>query len=197
MNVERGIARGACACDRTCRSNAEKRVHLIIHTRKVCMVGDVEAFGRKLHFCLLGNFMLPTQAHVKIGVARAKPSVTAGPDWTLVGGVIVAIHFAACQQVEWMATVVSKNQSQLKAGNEGILPWALNYAGHHDFMALIEFGESAIGAQIRRVLRAIIAVKISTGVEAFAKRVIAEHGEVIAEALLDFQDSRLIYGRTR
>src|SRR5258708_38823862 len=126
--------------------------------------------------------MLPTQAHVKIGVARAKPSVTAGPDWTLVGGVIVAVDLAACQQVEWMATVVSKNRSQLKAGSEGILPWALNYACHHDFMALIKFGESAIGAHIRRVLRAIIAVNISTGVEAFAKRVFAEQSEVITEA---------------
>src|SRR5258708_8891343 len=94
-----------------------------------------------------------------------------------------------------MSAVVGKDRGQLKAGNEGILPWALNYACHHDFMALIEFGESAIGAQLRRVLRAIIAVKISTGVEAFAKRVVAEQSEVIPEAPFDFEDSFLLPAR--
>src|SRR5260370_28694888 len=61
-------------------------------------------------------------------------------------------------------------------------------------MALIEFRKSAIGAQIRRVLRAIIAVKISTRVEAFAKRVAAEQSEVITEAPFDFEYSCLVHG---
>src|SRR5258708_1958124 len=140
--------------------------------------------------------MLPTQAHVKIGVARAKPSVTAGPDWTLVGGVIVAVDLAACQQVEWMATVVSENRSQLKAGSEWIFPRTFNYASHHDFVTLIEFRKSAVGAQVGRILRAIIAVKISTRVEAFAKRVVAEQSEVITEAPFDFEYSCLVHAGT-
>src|SRR5260370_11995986 len=162
VHVERGITRGACACDRTWRSNAEKRVHLIVHTRKVCMVGDVEALRRKLQFCLLANLMLPAQAHVEIDVFRAKSGVTTGSDRTLIGGVIVAVDLATGQQVEWMATVVSKNRSQLKAGNERIFPRTFNYASHHDFVTLIEFRKSAVGAQVGRILRTIIAVKIST-----------------------------------
>src|SRR6266481_6786955 len=112
MNVKRGITRGACACNRAWRSNAKKRVHLIVHTCKVCMVGDVEALSRQLQLCLLANFMMPAQAHVEIREARAKPSVTAGPDWTLVGGVIVAVDLAACQQVERVSAVVGENRGQ-------------------------------------------------------------------------------------
>src|SRR5258708_20045023 len=93
-----------------------------------------------------------------------------------------------------MSAVVGKDRGQLKAGNEGILPWALNDAWHDELMGLVESGEAGIGAQIRRVLRAIIAVKTSTGVEAFAKRVVAEQSEVITEAPFDFEYSCLVHG---
>ncbi len=63
-------------------------------------------------------------------------------------------------------------------------------------MALIEFRKPAVGAEIGWILRSIIAVKVSRRVEAFAKSVVAEQGEVIAEALLDFQNSGLVNGRT-
>src|SRR5579864_7224894 len=61
MHVERGES----------RCQTEDWAHLIVHTRKVCTVGDVEAFGCKLQFGLLANFMLPTQAHIEIDVVRA------------------------------------------------------------------------------------------------------------------------------
>src|SRR5260370_61469 len=163
------------------RIKTEEWDHLIVHASKVCMVGNVEALGCQLQFCLLANFMLPSQAHIEIGVVRAKSSVTAGSDRTFVGGVIVAVHLAACQQVERMSTVVGKNRSQLKAGKQGILPGAFNYAGRNDFMALIEFRKRAIGTEVSRILRSKIAVKISTRVEAFAKRVVANQSEGIAE----------------
>src|SRR5260370_4476761 len=178
------------------RIKTEEWAHLIVHASKVCMVGDVEALGRELQFCLLAKFMLPSQAHIEIDVVRAKSRVTAGSDRTFVGGVIVAVHLASRQQVERMSTVVGKNRSQLKAGKQGILPGSFNYAGRNDFMALIEFRKRAIGTEVSRILRSKIAVKISTRVEAFAKSVVAKQGEVIAEALLDFQNSGLVNGRT-
>src|SRR5208282_5399285 len=94
------------------------------------------------------------------------------------------------------SAVVGKNRSQLKGGKERILPGAVKYTGRHDFVSLIEFRKRAIGAQVRRILRSIVAVKISTGVESFAVGVVAKHGEMIAEALLDFENSGLIKGRT-
>src|SRR5260370_34106989 len=101
------------------------------------MVGNGEGLGCQLEFWILANFMLPSQAHIEIGVVRAKSSVTAGSDRTFVGGVIVAVHLAACQQVERMSTVVSKNRSQLKAGKEGILPGTSTDSGSSNFVALI------------------------------------------------------------
>src|SRR5260370_18472024 len=68
------------------RIKTEEWAHLIVHASKVCMVGNVEALGCQLQFCLLANFMLPSQAHIEIGVVRAKSSVTAGSDRTFVGG---------------------------------------------------------------------------------------------------------------
>src|SRR5260370_13038909 len=176
------------------RIKTEEWDHLIVHASKVCMVGNVEALGCQLQFCLLANFMLPSQAHIEIGVVRAKSSVTAGSDRTFVGGVIVAVHLAACQQVERMSTVVSKNRSQLKAGKEGILPGPFNSAGRTDFMAPIDFRERAVGAEVGRILQSKIAIKISTRVEAFAESVVGKQREVIAEALLDFYDSSLVKG---
>src|SRR5258708_33852280 len=82
----------------------------------------------------------------------------------------------------------------MKGGEEGILPRAFNDAGQHDFMALIEFRKAAIGAEVGRILRSIIAVEIRGGVKAFAKGVVAKQGEVIAEALLEFQNSGLRNG---
>src|SRR5260370_2666387 len=179
------------------RIKTEEWAHLIVHASKVCMVGNVEALGCQLQFCLLANFMLPSQAHIEIGVVRAKSRVTAGSDRTFVGGVIVAVHLAACQQVERMSTVVTKNRSQLKAGKEGILPGTFNYAGRNEFLALIELRKLAIGAEVGLILRSKIAIKISSRVEAFAESVVAKQREVIAEALLDFYDSSLVKGGTR
>src|SRR5260370_20571808 len=178
------------------RSQTEERAHLIIYAGKVRMICDVESLGRELQFCLLADFMLPTQAHVEIGVGRAKSGITTGSDRTFVSGVIVSVDLAACQQVERMSTIVGKNRRQLKARKERILPGAFDYASHHDFMALIEFRKPAVGAQVARILRAIIAVEIRRGIEAFAKSVVAKQGEVIAEALLDPENCSLINGRT-
>src|SRR5260370_20788254 len=156
------------------RIKTEEWAHLIVHASKVCMVGNVEALGCQLQFCLLANFMLPSQAHIEIGVVRAKSNVTAGSDRTFVGGVIVAVHLVACPHVERLSTVVSKNRSQLKAVKEGILPGTFNYADRTDFMALIEFRKRAIGAEAGRILQSKIAIKITTRVEAFAESVVAK-----------------------
>src|SRR5580693_2853613 len=168
------------------RYQTEDRAHFIVHASKACMVGYVEGFGSELQFCLLANFMLPSQAHIDIDVVRPKSSVATGSDRTFVGGVIVAVDFAACQQVERMTAVVGKNRSQLKAGDDGILPGAIKDTGHHHFMALIEFRKPAIGPEVGRVLRSIVAVKIGTCVEAFAKGVVAKQSEMIAKAFFDF-----------
>src|SRR5260370_38850977 len=47
VHVKPGIARGTCACDRTWRPNAQQRTHLVINTRIVGVIGDVEALRRK------------------------------------------------------------------------------------------------------------------------------------------------------
>src|SRR5216683_4719875 len=93
------------------RCQTEKWAHLIVHTGKVGMVGDVEALGGKLQFCLLANFMLPAQAHIEIDVVRAKSGVATGSERTFIGVVIVAVDLTAGQQIERMSTVLSKNGS--------------------------------------------------------------------------------------
>src|ERR1700722_6102131 len=189
VNVKTGVSSSAGTGDRAnswpCL-NAKEWIHHVVHACEVGMVGDVEALRCKLHSGLFAKFMLPAQAHVEIGVARAKSSVAAGADGAFVRGVIVAVHFASRQQVERMPAIVGKNGGQLKTGKDGIRPRTVNDTGHHDLMALIEFGKSAVGAQVGRILRAIIAVKISHRVESFAIGLIAQHGKIIAEALLDF-----------
>src|SRR5258708_25926 len=176
MHVERGES----------RRQAEEWAGHVVYTGIVCMVRDVEALSRKLQLRLLANFMLPTQAHIETDVARAKPGVATGSDRTLIGGVIVAVHLTSSQQVERMSAVIGKSRRQLKARKGWILPRAVKHSGHYDFMALIEFRKSAIRAQVRRILRSIIAVEIRRGVEALAKSVVAQQSKVIAEALLEF-----------
>src|SRR5215470_9869986 len=98
------------------RLEPEEWAYFVVDAREIRPVRDVKSFRCKPKICFLTQFVGPAQTHVKVRVIGTQSGVPRGSNGTLVGRVIVAVHFTACQQVERMSTVVGENGSELEPG---------------------------------------------------------------------------------
>src|ERR1700735_5490893 len=198
VHVKRRVACLASARDRADRRggpDTEKRGHLIVNAGKGGVVRDVESLRRKGERSLFPDLVSPAQAHIEINERGSETGVTRRTERTLIGDVIVAVDFAAHEQVERQATVIGENGRELKSGQDRILPRTVEHSGDYDLVALVKFGETSIQARLSRILRRIVGVEVRGGVEAFAEGVVSKHGEVIAEAFLRVHNQALVQGR--
>jgi hypothetical protein len=162
------------------RCKAENGPHYVVYAGKIRVVCDVEPFRGEQQRGLFLDFVTPAQAHVEVGVTRPEAGVAASANRPLVGGVIISVDLAACEQVKGVPAVIRENRSDLETGYDRILPRAIEHAGGDHLMALIELREAAVQAQICRVLRSVVTVEIRGRVEAFAVGVIPKQSEGIA-----------------
>src|SRR5262249_7112705 len=93
-----------------------------------------------------------------------------------------------------MPAVITENRGQLETGQDPLSPWAVEHRGNHHFVSLVELRKTSIEIDVGRVLRAVVTVEIGRRIDRFAVSVVSEYREVVAEPLLDFQDSTLIQG---
>src|SRR5215472_396158 len=189
MDTKRGIARGASAGHRTGwpRQNSEKRAHLVVHTRIIRVVRDVEALSRKQKRGLLADPMLPAQPQVEAGVTRAQSGVASRSDGALIGRVIVAVDLSAREQIEWVPAVVGENRSKLETSQDAILlPRAVKNACDHNFVSLVERGQRTVKPEVCGILRTVVAVEVCRGVVGLAVGIVSEQRKVVLEALADF-----------
>src|SRR6266550_1819502 len=85
--------------------------------------------------------------------------------------------------------------SQREPGHKRVFPWTINNRGSDNLVPLIKVGEPTFGRQVGIVLRSKITVEVSRSVKRFAVSVVADESEVVAEALLEFDDSPLVKRR--
>src|SRR5260370_6801805 len=111
------------------------------------------------------------------------------------GGRAAFMHVRSRQQIKRVPAVVTDNGRELETGKDCILPGASQNAGKHYFVPLVEVRKRAYRSQVGLVLRREIAVEVAGGVECLAERVIPEEREVVAEALVDFQDGPVVKSR--
>jgi hypothetical protein len=136
--------------------------------------------------------MLPADPHVEVGVTRTQAFIATCPNWTL-GCMVVSIDLSDRKEIERMPAVVRKNQSQFEASQECILrPRTVEYARNDYLVTMVERRQSAIEAEVGRVLRSKVAVKVSGCVVRLAIGVVCEQHEVVAEELLYFEDTPVL-----
>src|SRR5215469_3977392 len=118
--------------------------------------------------------MLPAQAHVEVGITRPQAGIAPSANWTFVGCVVVAVDLAPGEQVKGMTAVVGENWRQLETAHDLSLPRAVEYAGNYHLVALVKLRETAVEAQVRRILRPVVAVEVRGSVEALAESVVSQ-----------------------
>src|SRR5215472_14519302 len=150
---------------RETRYKAESWADFVVHAGEVCPVSDIESFCGDLYSRFFSQLVLPAQARVEIHIIRSKASVAGSADRTLVGRVIVSIHFSTGQQVKRMSAVIGKNRSQLEASYDASLPWTIKHAGNDNLVTLIEFRQATVEAKVRRILWSIVTVEIRGGIK--------------------------------
>ena len=104
----------------------------------------------------------------------------------------ISIHVRPGKKVEGMAAAKSHDGSQREPGHKRVFPWTINNRGSDNLVPLIKVGEPTFGRQVGIVLRSKITVEVSRSVKRFAVSVVADEREVVAEALLEFDDSPLV-----
>src|SRR5215472_2513717 len=95
-----------------------------------------------------------------------------------------------------MTAVVGENWRQLEAPHDVSLPRAVEHARNDHLVALVTLRETAVEAQVRRILRPVVTVEVCGSVEALAESVVSEEREVSAETLLYLKDSAFIQSRS-
>src|SRR5260370_8065278 len=102
------------------------------------------------------------------------------------GGRAAFMHVRSRQQIKRVPAVVTDNGRELETGKDCILPGAVQNAGKHYFVPLVEVRKRAFRSQVGLVLRREIAVEVAGGVECLAERLIPEERQCVAQALLNF-----------
>src|SRR5215472_12068861 len=174
------------------RLEAEKRAYFVVHAGEIRSVCDVKSFRCQPKVCFLTQFVSPAQTQVEGYVVRTQPGVARGADRTLVGGVIVAVHFTTSQQVERVSPVVGENGSELEPRQDIPVPGTVDDSGDHHFVPLIKLGKTPVYVNVRRILRTVVGVVVSGCIKALAEGVIAKQCEALAEAPLEFNDTALV-----
>src|SRR5277367_5267967 len=86
----------------------------------------------------------------------------------------------------------SENRSQLKTGQNALLPGAIEDSSDDDLVPLIEFGKATVEIDICGILRSVVGVVVGGSVVAFTESVVSKQCEVVVEALLDFDNSPFV-----
>src|SRR5262249_2539321 len=132
------------------------------------------------------------ETQIKVDEVRPDTSIAAGADWTVIGGVTIAIHVSARQQVEWMGAVVAENRRQLPSTEKLALVGGCQNAGRNYIMTLIKAGQAALACEIGVIERTKVAVEVGCRIEGFAEGVVPQQAEVAAKPLLYFQSKAMI-----
>lgn len=110
MNIERRVSTSAVR-----GGKAKQRAHFVVDAGKVRSVCDIESFGGKYHVDPLTQFVLPGQTHVEINIVWTETAVARSSDRSLIGRVIVTVHFGSSEQIERMSAVVLEDWRKREA----------------------------------------------------------------------------------
>src|SRR5262249_21946277 len=120
----------------------------VVNTGEVGAVQEVESFRQELQLRSLSKPEGLGETQIKVDEVRPDTSIAAGADWTVIGGVTIAIHVSARQQVEWMGAVVAENRRQLPSTEKLALVGGCQNAGRNYLMTLIKAGQAALACEI-------------------------------------------------
>src|SRR5207302_2872840 len=102
-----------------------------------------------------------------------------------VGGMMIAVDIGSGgQDVERVPAVIASDGRELPSAQHLVAPGSFQNAGYHDLVALIKTGKAAFEAQVQFVERSKVAVEVGGGVVGLAEGVVAQHADVVREALV-------------
>src|SRR5262249_46453168 len=167
----------------------------VVNAGEVGAVQKVESFRQELQLRSLSKPEGLGETQIKVDEVRPDTSIAPGADWTVIGGVTIAIHVSARQQVEWMGAGVAENRRQLPSTENLASSSSCQNASRNYLMTLIKTGETALACEIGVVEWTKVAVEVGCRIEGFAEGVVPQQAEVVAKPLLYFQSKAMVDGR--